>query len=149
VSQRKELQRQIDCEDDIPIALSWAQSFIKKGLQSGPVLLVLTRPRRTADQNDKLWPMLRDVSLQCDIVVDGVMEKAEPEVWKDVFTAALTKHQQVVQGIDGSLVFVGRHTSKMTTQEFSDLIELIYAYGAEKSVVWSEKSAANFEELRR
>lgn len=146
---RHELQREIRDEQDIRFALAWAEQFIRKGLKGGPVLLSLGRPRRSLDQNAKLWPMLTDVSRQCKLVVDGEPVKASPEDWKDVFTAALRRHQRVAKGIDGGLVFLGMRTSRMSKREFSDLIELIYAYGAEHGVEWSEPAQRTFSEHRR
>lgn len=88
---------------------------------------------RTTDQNAKLWPMLHDVAQQ----VDWYGNRLSEEEWKDVFSAALRK-QKVVPGLDGGFVVCGQSTSKMGKREFADLIELIYAFGAERSVVWSE-----------
>lgn len=88
---------------------------------------------RTDDQNSKLWPMLQDVSRQ----VEWYGAKLSDHEWKDVFTAALRK-AKVVPGLDGGFVVLGQRTSQMGKREFSDLIELIYAFGAEKGVVWSD-----------
>ena len=59
--------------------------------------------------------------------------------WKDVFSAALKK-QKVVPGLDGGFVVCGQSTSRMSKREFSDLVELIYAFGAERGVVFSGQS---------
>jgi len=88
---------------------------------------------RTTDQNSKLWPMLADVSQQ----VDWYGRKLSPEDWKHVFTASLKK-QDVVPGIDGGFVVLGMSTSNMSKRLVCDLIELIYAFGAEHGVHWSE-----------
>lgn len=88
---------------------------------------------RSLDQNAKLWPMLQDISRQ----VEWYGQRLTDEEWKDVFTAALKK-QKVVPGLDGGFVVCGQRTSKMGKKEFSDLIELMYAFGAERGVVWSE-----------
>lgn len=98
-------------------------------------------PSRTLDQNAKLWPMLQDVSRQ----VDWYGIKLTDDEWKDVFTASLKK-SKVVPGLDGGFVTCGLHTSRLSKADFSDLIELIYAFGAQKSVVWSEKSVKAYEE---
>ena len=92
---------------------------------------------RTNDQNAKLWPMLDDIARQ----VDWYGNKLTDEEWKDVFSAAL-KRQKVVPGLDGGFVVCGQRTSKMGKREFSDLIELMYSFGAEQGVVWSERMAA-------
>lgn len=117
-------------------------------LGGGAWEVVIREPRRSLSQNDKLWPMLRDVAGQCQLVIDGELTWAKPEDWKDVFTAALRHHQRVARGIDGGVVFLGLSTSKMRKREFSDLVELIYAYGAEHQVRWSDPAIAAFEQYR-
>ena len=141
---KRELIRDIDAPEQIEAAVSWVRAFAEQGLQRGPVSIRLTRPRRTLDQNAKLWPMLSDVSRQ----VDWYGSRLRPEEWKDVFTAAL-KRQKTVPGIDGGFVVLGAHTSRMTKRELSDLIELIYAFGAERDVEWSEPSQRAIHDLRR
>jgi hypothetical protein len=93
---------------------------------------------RTVEQNRALWPRLHDIAAQ----VDWYGEKLTPEEWKDVFSAALSDHQRVVRGINGGMVFVGARTSQMSMREFSDLLELIEAFAAERGVVWSRKEEA-------
>lgn len=88
---------------------------------------------RTLDQNAKLWPMLGDISKQ----VDWYGQKLTSDEWKDVFSAALKK-QKVVPGLDGGFVVCGQRTSQMGKKDFSELIELMYAFGSERGVVWSE-----------
>lgn len=98
------------------------------------MLVEFREPKRTLDQNAKLWPMLEDVARQ----VEWYGQRLTAEEWKDVFTASLRK-AKVVPGLDaGSFVVLGLHTSKLKKAEFSCLIELIYAFGAERDVVWSE-----------
>jgi len=98
---------------------------------------------RTPEQNAKLWPMLTDVSRQ----VDWYGQKLSKEDWKDVFTASL-RQQRVVPGLDGGFVVLGLRTSKMRKREFSDLIELIYAFGSGRDVKWSEPALKGFEQYR-
>lgn len=89
---------------------------------------------RSLEQNSLLWPLLTAVSQQ----VDWYGHKLTPDEWKDVFTAAL-KRQKVVPGLDGGFVVVGASTSKMGKREFSDLLDLIFAFGAEKGVVFDDQ----------
>ena len=95
---------------------------------------------RTAEQNSKLWPMLRDVSRQVKWPVNGYTDFIGPEDWKDIFTAGMRKGQRVAAGIDGGWVMLGERTSKFKKAELSELIEFIYAFGASRNepVVWSE-----------
>ena len=110
--------------------------------------LVLRERRRSSDQNKKLWPMLTDVSKQVQLCINGEMVWAQPEDWKDVFTAALKREQRMAMGLDGGFVILGARTSKMRKAEFCELIELIYAHGAGKGVVWSEPAVSIYEQYR-
>ena len=96
----------------------------------------VNEPTRSLDQNAKLWPMLHDVADQ--VVWHG--QKLTPENWKDVFTAAL-KRAKVVPGLDGGFVVCGQRSSSMSKREFSELLELMMAFGAEHGVMWSEPMA--------
>lgn len=100
-------------------------------------VMTIAEATRTLEQNAKLWPMLQDVSSQ----VDWYGNKLTDEEWKDVFSASLKK-QKAVPGIDGGFVVCGQRTSKMGKKEFADLIEVIYAFGAERGVKWSERMVA-------
>ncbi len=105
-----------------------------------PYRMHLTRKRktRTLAQNDRMWAMLTDIARQKQFVVNGKPEWLSPEEVKDVMTAALKQHQRMCIGIDGGLVILGMRTSKMKVSEMSELIELMYAYGARNDVKWSE-----------
>ncbi len=97
----------------------------------------IKEPTRTLDQNALLWPLLEEVSEQ----VEWYGSRLNKEEWKDVFSASLKK-QKAVPGIDGGFVVCGQSTSKMSKREFSDLIELIYAFSAERGVVFSGERIA-------
>lgn len=129
-----ELMREITSPTELSDAFRWAAELIKLALP-GRVALFVGPPRRSKEANDKMWPMLRDVARQ--VPWNGV--KLQPEDWKDLVTAAL-KRQKLVPGLDGGLVVLGGHTSKMTVDEMSELIEFVYSWGSDRDVVWSEKS---------
>lgn len=132
------VEKNIQSADEIYSTLEWARQMIVRGLKGGAVSLVLTRPKRSDDQNRKMWAMLRDVAGQQRLMINGEMTWADVEDWKDVFTAALRRETRMAQGVDGGVVMLGMRTSKMRKQELSNLIELIYAYGEEWEVHWSE-----------
>jgi hypothetical protein len=98
--------------------------------------VVIKEPTRTSEQNKKMWAMLNDISSQ----IVWHANKLTADEWKDVFTAAL-KRQRAVPGIDGGFVVIGLRTSKMSKQELADLIELIYAFGTERGVVWGDNES--------
>lgn len=145
---RREILRTVEAQAQLPGAVAWVTDFVGRGLAAGPVQITLGRPRRTLDQNAKLWPMLSDVARHVPMVINGREVMAAPEDWKDVFTAALRREQRMAQGIDGGLVILGARTSKMNKSEFADLIELIYSHGAEHGVHWSEPAKQAFAEYR-
>jgi hypothetical protein len=93
---------------------------------------------RSLDQNRKLWPMLSDISKQVPWVLNGKECKLKPEQWKDILTAALNQETNIAPGINGGFVMLGTRTSKMKKKAFCELIELIYAFGADKGVTWSD-----------
>lgn len=117
-----------------------------QAVQSAPAgcVVLIREATRTLEQNAKLWPMLTDISKQ--VVWYG--QYLTNDEWKDVFTAALVK-AKVVPGLDGGFVVCGQRTSTMAKKLFSDLIEVIYAFGSERNVKWSEPSTKAFETLRR
>ena len=94
----------------------------------------ITEPTRSLESNALLWVLLGEVSKQ----VEWYGSKLTAEEWKDVFSASLKK-QKVVPALDGGFVVCGQRTSKMTKSEFSDLIELIQAFSAERGVNFDGK----------
>jgi len=121
-------------------AMDWARDMTFAGLAGGEVLITLSRPTRSNQQNDKLWAMLRDVARQRPMVINGESVYATAEDWKDVFTAAYRGEMRMAQGLDGGVVLLGMRTSKMRKAELSELIELIYAYGSDWEIRWSEQA---------
>lgn len=95
-------------------------------------------PRRSLDQNALMWSLLQQISKH----VDWYGQKLSSEDWKDVLTASL-RRTRVVPGIDaGSFVPLGMRTSQMSKEEISELLELIYAFGAERGVAFRELEMA-------
>lgn len=99
--------------------------------------VLVKEPTRNSEQNAKLWALLTDISQQ----VEWYGRKLDTDSWKHIFSAAL-KRQQTVPGLDGGFVVLGAATSRMTKREFSDLLELIQSFGAERGVQWSDEAVA-------
>lgn len=114
-----------------PAARAAARSLIDHA-PDGAVVIVQDQTR-TTEQNALLWPLLQDVSRQ----VDWYGRRLSDEDWKHVFTASLSK-LDVVPNLDGTgFVALGKSTSSMGKRRFSELVELIYAFGAQRGVQWS------------
>lgn len=96
---------------------------------------------RNLDQNAKLWAMLSDVSRQ----VNYHGKQLSNEDWKSLFTGSLRGFELMPNINGGGFVMLGESTSKMSKKRFAELIEMIYAFGAENNVLWSAKSIDGFE----
>jgi hypothetical protein len=109
-----------------------------EAVQQAPEGFAVTveEPKRNLSQNALMWTLLSDVAEQ----VEWHGQKLSPENWKDMCSAAL-KAQRVVPGIDGGFVVLGARTSRMTKSEMSEMIEFIYAFGAQHGVTFDEVAA--------
>jgi len=93
-------------------------------------------PKRTLPQNDRMWAMLTDIVKQKK-TIDG--KRFTTDEWKAIFMEALGREQIALPTIDGRNFFtIGHSSSNLGKQEMSDLIELMFAWGAENDVVWSD-----------
>lgn len=86
-------------------------------------------PTRSLEQNSLMWPLLQKLADQ--VVWYGV--KLSADDWKDLLTASLRK-QRSAPGLDGGFVVFGERTRTYSKAEFSELLELIYAFGAQQGV---------------
>lgn len=93
--------------------------------------VVITGPKRTLDQNSRLWAMLTELSDQ--IVWHG--KKLDPEDWKLVMMAGLKRELRLVPNIDGDgFVNLGTSSSDLSKEEMGDLFIVIEKFGAEHGV---------------
>jgi hypothetical protein len=92
---------------------------------------------RTGEQNAKMWAMLSDIA------------RAKPQdrtlttdKWKALFMDAIGIPADWEPGLNGGVVNVGYRSSRLTKAQMSELIEQMYAFGAEHGVEWSEEREA-------
>lgn len=92
---------------------------------------------RTGEQNAKMWAMLSDIA------------RAKPQgrvlttdKWKALFMDAIGIPADWEPGLNGGVVNVGYRSSRLTKAQMSELIEQMYAFGAEHGVEWSEERQA-------
>jgi hypothetical protein len=87
--------------------------------------------KRSLPQNARMWAMLTDVATQ--LAWHGI--KITPDDWKLMFLDALKRELRMVPNLDGTgFVNLGRSSSELSKGEMSDLIELIFKFGAEHGV---------------
>lgn len=97
--------------------------------------------KRTVPQNDRMWAMLTDIAAQ--VPYHGL--KLSPDDWKLIFLDALKREVRMVPNLDSTgFVSLGRSSSDLSKSEMSDLIELIFAFGAKEGVQFHEP-----EDLRK
>ena len=97
-------------------------------------VVTVAEPGRNLEQNARLWASLTDISQQ----VEWYGKKLTPEDWKHIFTSSLKK-LEVVPNLDRTgFIALGLSTSKMSKREVSDLLELIYSFGAERGVIFGD-----------
>lgn len=95
--------------------------------------------KRSLPQNDRMWAMLTDVAMQLNW--HGI--SLTPDDWKLVFLDALKREARFVPNIDGAgFVNLGRSSSDLSKEEMSELIELIFAFGAQHGVKFNEPENA-------
>src|SRR5678810_88296 len=119
---------QIKGDADRNLIARWAQNV------PAGTTVEFRAPRRSTDQNALMWSLLTQISEQ----VEWFGKMRSKEDWKDLTTAAL-RGAEFVPGITpGTVVPLGMRTSQMTSQEISELIESLYAFGAERGVKFRE-----------
>jgi hypothetical protein len=121
----------------IKLATNAQRDRAKMLIDNAPVGYVvrLGEPTRNLDQNAKLHAMIADIQAQVDD-----MARFSAEDVKLRFMNALGMEMRFLPELDGAGVFpVGLKSSTLTVAQFSGLIELLYKYGAEHGVRWTER----------
>lgn len=97
-------------------------------------VLNIRKATRTTEQNSLLWSLLSEVSRAKP---DG--REMTPDQWKSVFMDAAGFKPTFVPTLEGdSFLCLGYKSSRLTKEEFSDLIECINEYCARKDIALKE-----------
>jgi len=101
-------------------------------------------PKRTLSQNDRMWAMLTDIATQ----LSWHGQKLTADDWKLVMLDALRRESgeilRIVPNTDGTgFVNLSTSSSDLDKAEMSDLIELMFAFGAKHGVAWSDPAMAD------
>ncbi|MFY8163939.1 MAG: recombination protein NinB [Brevundimonas sp.] len=131
--------------DRVEITLSSASSreatidLIRKARSWSRV--TISGPLRTKPQNAKIRVMLDQIATQAKWQ-GRVLEPAE---WKDLFTSAVliagAEAGDVIQGLEGGIVVLGRRTSELSVGEACDLITYLTKWAEENGVVFRDTPA--------
>jgi len=136
----------IDGMVSIKPVLDWAYQLIAKGLVGGAVEIAIRRyeEKRSLPQNSKQWALYTDIAEQ----LRWHHNQLSKEDWKILLTNEW-KPQTIVPAISGNgFCVLNASTSKASKQEMSELIELVYAFGTQSGVKWSDSSLAVYESYR-
>jgi len=109
-----------------------AKQFIDKAPENSVVKI--SPLTRSNEQNNKMWALIEDVM---NAMPEG--RQHTKEVWKAIFMNALGHETAFAIGINNEIFPIGFKSSQLSVRQMSDLIEVIYAYGAKHNVKWSEK----------
>ncbi len=102
----------------------------------------LKETKRSLPQNDRFWASLTDIANQVewrDLL--GRPRRLTTEQWKRFFLDMLNSEAVNVPNADGTGVVNVGGSSDLSKAEMSDLLELIYAFGAERGVVFHDTQA--------
>ena len=92
-------------------------------------------PQRSLEQNARMWAMLTDISRQ----KEHAGRKYAPDQWKVIFLHALGREVQFIPALDGKgFIPWGQSSSDLSKAEMTDLIELMFSWGAENGVAFLE-----------
>ncbi len=95
----------------------------------------LKEAKRSNAQNAAMWAALTDLSVQ--LKWHGM--KLSAEDWKHLCLNALGAEMRLVPNLDGTgFVNLGRSSSDLSKGEMSELLELIYAFGAQRGVSFND-----------
>lgn len=92
-------------------------------------------PKRSLPQNDRMWAMLTDISVQKEH--NG--RKYPPDVWKVLFMDACGREVQFIPKLDGTgFLPFGQSSSELSKAEMSDLIDFMLQWGSENAVAFQD-----------
>lgn len=95
--------------------------------------VAISEPTRSLDQNAAQWPYLAGFAQQKQLCINGVMEWATDEDWKDVLTGCW-KGEMRMAAFDGRVIMLPQRTSKMGKKVFSSWMEFLVAMAAQSGV---------------
>jgi hypothetical protein len=86
---------------------------------------------RTLAQNRMMWRLLSRIADQ----LEHCGEHWAPDDWKCAFLKAMGKKLRFMPALDGDgVVAIGYHSSKLSRAEMSEMIEMMFEYGARHGV---------------
>ena len=96
-------------------------------------------PKRTLPQNDLMWAALTDVASQ----KTHYGNKYTPDEWKVIFLHAIGREVKFIPALEGAAFIPwGQSSSDLSVKEMVDLLDFIFAWGAQNGVKFREQRLA-------
>lgn len=114
------------------LAHQWVDRAIQNGNGGKPWMLEVKEPTRSLAQNSALWEILGQIVKQRPAHHGRQMSQ---EAYKAVFMDALGHEVDYMPSLDGKRMFpLGLRSSRLTKDQFSDLLQIILAWAAQEGL---------------
>lgn len=163
----RSIELEIQDAGRVDSVLSYARHLISKAIQSGAVAVILGRPSKTREQEEKYHAMIGDIAKTVFMpvidsdghIVPNLTKKRDRDHWKAVLVddfeqelkaqgIKLRKPSRIIRSLDGSRWITERASTKdFTVEHGSMFIEYLYAKGIELGATFSEKAKAYYDEV--
>lgn len=132
-------------------------NFVTEKIEGGPLVVSVTKPSRSREQEKMYHAMINDISSQ--ITFDGT-RRYSTEVWKarlveqfarekELLGEPLAHAGETVISLDGKRVITVRpSTAKFKKAEAGEFIEYLYSQGSDMGVKWTTSAQAAYEQYR-
>ncbi len=115
---------------DTPSRIEKARAWLSRAAQLG-WRVEFKEPKRSHEQNDRMWEMLDRVSKR--MTING--RRFAAEEWKCIFMKQMGREAQFLPTLDGAGFFpTGFRSSDLSVREMSDLQTFIESWCAEQGV---------------
>ena len=106
-----------------------------KAVQTAPAghMVQISEPSRSLEQNAAQWPYLEAFAKQKQLCINGAMEWASSDDWKDVLTGCWNGEMRMA-AFDGKVIMLPQRTSKMGKKAFGTWMEFLVAMAAQSGV---------------
>lgn len=113
--------------------------FLCANIDTADMLVTVTEPKRTLAENALLHALLSQVARQ----IEWAGKKRDLETWKRLMVSAWCRTRgesiEVLPALDGHGVdLVPVRTSKLSRRDCAELIEFVYAWGADQGITWDD-----------
>lgn len=106
-------------------------------------IMTLQQETRSIQSNRLMWALIADIRAQ-----NPDMAQFTPDQVKLRFLNALDSEMQFLPELWGGGMFaVGQRSSTLSKRDFSLLVELVFKWGAENGIRWSDKSRFTYDEV--